>query len=488
MTVSGNKTNQAGPCMGMRQFGAIVGSPSVTALGGVIIAGTLLFAAPARAQSCPGNPDAIGTSRVLTLEPGEVSRVGKIQYPDTLPLNDHEVVLTFDDGPLPPYTDKILDILASQCVKATYFLVGQMAESFPATARRIYQDGHTIGTHSENHPTHFGQLPIDKMRWEIDEGIAHVAAALGSTEDVAPFFRIPGFARSDILERELAARSLVVFSADVVADDWHRHIKPAQIIARAMSRLEARGRGILLLHDIHPATVAALPGLLKAMKENGFHIVQLVPARPGEPPVIAGPAEQAEETVVWTPAAQAAMDDSVEVPKWPQSDLGAAVPAGLVVLPAPSVGSFDVGYFLAPNASSGDIEASLPLPDTSGADDSARQWSNQSLATPASSTPQLPAPSVADIGLPVLPPPSVGAAAVSKSSANPASAAAVSKPSAAPVGVAAHASLRHRHRRHRHVHAPAVKGQHASLFSTLAALLSPAQASSSAQSRTSRNF
>jgi hypothetical protein len=122
------------------------------------------------AANCPGHPDALGTSRVLALDPTEYPRVGRMQYPDSLPLNDKEVVLTFDDGPLLPYSNQILDILASQCVKATYFLVGEMARAFPATVRRIYEEGHTIGTHSEDHPTRFGQLPVEKMRHEIDWG------------------------------------------------------------------------------------------------------------------------------------------------------------------------------------------------------------------------------------------------------------------------------------------------------------------------------
>ena len=82
---------------------------------------------PALAETCPGNPDALGTSRVLTINPGEFTLIGTMQYEQTLALRDREVVITFDDGPLPPYTDIILDTLASQCVKATYFLVGQMA-------------------------------------------------------------------------------------------------------------------------------------------------------------------------------------------------------------------------------------------------------------------------------------------------------------------------------------------------------------------------
>ena len=228
--------------------------------------------------NCPGHPNALGTSRVFALDPTKYPRVGRMQYPDSLPLNDKEVVLTFDDGPILPYSDQILDILASQCVKATYFLVGEMARAFPATVNRIYEEGHTIGTHSEDHPTRFGQLPVEKMRHEIDWGISDVSAALGDPKYLAPFFRIPGLARSDLVESELAARGLSVFSSDTDADDWHHRISGQQIIALAMRRLEARGKGILLLHDIHPATVAALPGLLKELKDKDFHIVQVVPA------------------------------------------------------------------------------------------------------------------------------------------------------------------------------------------------------------------
>jgi peptidoglycan/xylan/chitin deacetylase (PgdA/CDA1 family) len=234
------------------------------------------------AANCPGHPDALGTSRVLAIDPAQYRRIGHMQYSDSLPLADKEVILTFDDGPILPYSNQILDILASQCVKATYFLVGEMARAFPATVRRIYEEGHTIGTHSEHHPIRFGQLPVERMRREIDRGISDVSAALGDPKYLAPFFRIPGLARSRLVESELAARGLSVFSSDSDADDWHHRISGQQIIALAMQRLEARGKGILLLHDIHPATVAALPGLLKALKNNGFRIVQVVPNAPAQ--------------------------------------------------------------------------------------------------------------------------------------------------------------------------------------------------------------
>jgi len=149
---------------------------------------------PAKAADCPGNPNALGTSRVLTVTPGEFTRLGRIQYPDTLPLNDHEVVITFDDGPIPPYTNIILEALASQCVKATYFLVGEMAHLHPEMVRRIYNAGHTIGTHSEDHPFAFQRLSAQRIEQEVDGGIASVDAALGDPRGVAPFFRIPALA------------------------------------------------------------------------------------------------------------------------------------------------------------------------------------------------------------------------------------------------------------------------------------------------------
>jgi peptidoglycan/xylan/chitin deacetylase (PgdA/CDA1 family) len=244
--------------------------------------GVIFASNSARAENCAANPDALGTSRVLTIDPGEYPRVGSMDHAAELPLTDKDVILTFDDGPVPRYTNPILDILAAQCVKATFFLVGEMARTHPATARRIYAEGHTIGTHSEDHPLRFGKLPIEKARWEIDEGIVEVGAALGDPKELAPFFRIPGLARSDAVEKELAARSLIAFGSDTVADDWHHRITPSKIIELAMKRLEARGKGILLLHDIHPATVAALPGLLKELKEKGFRVVQVVPAVPAQ--------------------------------------------------------------------------------------------------------------------------------------------------------------------------------------------------------------
>ena len=239
------------------------------------------FSVPASAE-CPGNPDALGTSRVLPMNPGEFTLLGTIQYKQTLPLKDNEVVITFDDGPLPPYTDIILDTLASQCVKATYFLVGQMAHAYPSIVRRIYNEGHTIGTHSQNHPRAFERLSRQRVEREVDGGINSVTAALGDANALSPFFRIPGFGRTTAIERFLEGKQLVIWSADVDTDDWWRGSSPEAIVQRAIRRLNAKGRGIILMHDIHRKTAMALPILLKELKANGYNVVHVVAA--GERP------------------------------------------------------------------------------------------------------------------------------------------------------------------------------------------------------------
>jgi hypothetical protein len=94
----------------------------------------------ARADDCP-RKGTLGTSRVLKVDAAAFPRVGLKNYPQTLPLRDHEVVLTFDDGPWPPTTPKVLQALASQCVRATFFLIGKPASEHPDLVKRIAAEG-----------------------------------------------------------------------------------------------------------------------------------------------------------------------------------------------------------------------------------------------------------------------------------------------------------------------------------------------------------
>ena len=377
----------------MRFAGIVSWTAALAAVGG--LAGVMSAAVPAYAGDCAGNPDAIGTSRTLMIDPAEYSRVGTFQY-QALPLQDHEVVLTFDDGPIPPHSTRVLDVLASQCVKANFFLVGEMARNFPWAVRRIYNEGHVIGTHSEDHPLHFGEMPVEKIRWEIDKGVADVAAALGDPYKMAPFFRFPGFDRSNIAEQEVAARHLVIFSTDTVEDDWHRHITAKQVTSLALSRLEKLGKGILLLHDIHPWTADALGPMLKELKEHGFHIVQVVPTPAS---VDAAVAAASELTVSWTMARQDAIDGSTVVPNWPAVS-PAPIPERIALL-VPDANTFKTDYSFIPVVAAGKIHTAAASESEAAPSLGAVLWPNRAVPAPIDSGARLPTPNVADIGWPV---------------------------------------------------------------------------------------
>jgi peptidoglycan/xylan/chitin deacetylase (PgdA/CDA1 family) len=289
---------------------------------------TCITAQTASAANCPGHPDALGTSRTLVVDPREHPRIGTMQYPETLPLEDHEVVLTFDDGPLPHNSNQVLDILASQCVKATFFTIGRMAEAFPEGVRKLRDAGHSIGTHTQNHPLSMNRMPVERARQEIDDGIASVKAALGDDAALTPFFRIPGLSRTEGVEDYLASQGIQTWSADFLADDW-RHISSSRVYDLAMKRLEETGRGILLLHDIQARTVAALPRILHELKARGYRIVHVVPATSEQP---ATPTEPLQ----WQLHPPS---ETVAISRWPR--IPNFVFASGDTLPAPSLSDSD---------------------------------------------------------------------------------------------------------------------------------------------------
>jgi peptidoglycan/xylan/chitin deacetylase (PgdA/CDA1 family) len=226
--------------------------------------------------ACPGNPNALGTSRVMEVSVEDYRRVGIMQYRTTIPLEDREVVLTFDDGPLPPYTTRVLETLSAECVRATFFIVGRMARAYPEHLRDVVRRGHTIATHSQTHPLIFPKLSQARGISEIEDGFSSTIAALGDPKLVAPWFRFPGLGRTNAFEQHLQRTGRSVWSAEIVGDDWLQ-ISADEVLKRTLSRIEARGRGIVLLHDIQPRTANMLPSLLRELKARGYRIVHLVP-------------------------------------------------------------------------------------------------------------------------------------------------------------------------------------------------------------------
>src|SRR3954469_17209657 len=282
----------------------------------------------ASAADCPGHPDAIGTSRTIVVDPRQYPLIGTMQYAKTLPLEDHEVVLTFDDGPLPKYSYQILNILAAHCAKATFFLVGRQANANPEGVRRARDAGHTVATHTQNHPGNMNRLPVDRAQKEIEDGIASVTAALADGTAPAPFFRIPGLGRSDVIESYAEANGLQIWSADFPADDW-LPVSSARVYDLAIQRLESKGKGVLLLHDIQARTVAALPRILNELKARGYRIVHVVPATPERPATPTDPSQWQMHPV----------SEQVATSRWPKIPNFAYTATS--ALPAPALADAD---------------------------------------------------------------------------------------------------------------------------------------------------
>lgn len=231
------------------------------------------------AEPCPGHPDALGTARVLAVDADTTPRVGRKSFPTTLPLQRKELVLTFDDGPWPRTTPKVLDALKNECVHATFFLLGRNVAASPAIARRELAEGHTLGHHTYSHPLLDHMAPA-KAEAEIERGIAQDELTLYGqhrSDPTTPFFRFPGFASNAALLHYLQTRHIVVFGADVWASDW-LPMSPAQELQLMLARIERVGSGIVLFHDTKSQTAAMLPAFLRELKRRGYHIVHVLPA------------------------------------------------------------------------------------------------------------------------------------------------------------------------------------------------------------------
>jgi peptidoglycan-N-acetylglucosamine deacetylase len=293
-----------------------------------VLCAMLFGCAATQAADCPGHPDAIGTSRTIVVDTRAHPRLGTMQYSETLPLRDHDVVLTFDDGPLPKNSNQVLQILADQCVKATFFTIGEQAVANPEGVRKLAAAGHTIGTHSQTHPLTFPKMSLEQATKQIEDGFASTAKALNDPSVMAPFFRFPGLNRSDVAEAYLASKGIQVWSTDFLADDWH-HISSARVYDLAVKRLEAKGKGILLLHDIQARTVGALPNILRYLKAHGYRIVHVVPATAQQPATPTDP----EDWQFYPPS------ETVPIARWPKvPSFTFAEAEGLI---APALSDFD---------------------------------------------------------------------------------------------------------------------------------------------------
>jgi peptidoglycan/xylan/chitin deacetylase (PgdA/CDA1 family) len=239
---------------------------SAVTFAALAIAG-MSFGLPAAAAGC--GADALGTSRTLTLK-REYGAWGTAQHP-ALPLNKGEVVLTFDDGPRPETTPLVLKALADQCVKATFFMIGNNIAQFPDLARRVVREGHSTAMHSNTHPDLRTLTPEDQLA-DLKKVQDVYQATFGKA---APAYRFPMLAETPTLMSTLKAGNIGVFSMDIGIDDWQANVTTGLLAARLLENLKATGGGIILMHDAYGPPAKALPILLKILREYGYKVVHL---------------------------------------------------------------------------------------------------------------------------------------------------------------------------------------------------------------------
>jgi peptidoglycan/xylan/chitin deacetylase (PgdA/CDA1 family) len=284
-------------------------------------------AAAATAAEC--GPDKLGTSRVVEVGTKGGLLVGLKTYPAAIPLADHEVILTFDDGPDERSTPLVLKALADQCVRATFFAIGYKLDALPLLARREVEEGHNVANHTYSHPQPtLTFMPDSAARADILKGMIAVErdaygqsfpdgepTDLGKLKLHAPFFRFPGFADTADLRTWFADNDVAIFGTDLWASDWIP-MKPDEELKLILGRLEKARRGMLLFHDNRPWTAEMLPTFLAELKKRGYRVVHVV-AGPGAGPTEPAPAGWVSETGRVTGAFKPRLDKNAAPPPGP---------------------------------------------------------------------------------------------------------------------------------------------------------------------------
>src|SRR5215472_16513763 len=172
--------------------------------------------APAAPAAKCDNPNALGVARVVEIDTTGGPGFGFEHFKAYDFLKDHEVVLTFDDGPWPGNTPAVLKALADQCTKALFFPVGKHAVWHPEILKQVAAAGHTVGSHTWSHAD-LSKLTVDQAKEEFEKGASAVRAALGTSE--ASFFRFPGLRNPPEMLTYLGTRNIGIFSTDMDSFD-----------------------------------------------------------------------------------------------------------------------------------------------------------------------------------------------------------------------------------------------------------------------------
>src|SRR3984885_1019428 len=220
--------------------------------------------APSPAKSAPAcdKPDGMGLARTVEIDTTGGPAFGTEHFKQYDFLRDKEVVLTFDDGPWPENTPAVLKALQDNCLKATFFEIGEHATWRPDLTKLLVAAGMTVGSHTWSHKD-LAKNPyakdIEQAKQEIEMGVSAVTMAAGTP--IAPFFRFPDLQQPPDLITYLGTRNIATFSTEIDSFDFKIH-KPDDVIKSVLTKLEKNGKGIVLMHDFQKGTAEAMPQLL----------------------------------------------------------------------------------------------------------------------------------------------------------------------------------------------------------------------------------
>src|SRR5207237_1921871 len=242
-------------------------------------------AAPAASSSCPGNPNALGVSRVVEIDTTGGPGFGFEHFKTHDFLREGEVVLPVDNGPWPKTTPAVLAALQAHCTKAIFFPIGLHATYEPGILKQVAAAGHAVGSHTWCHQDLSktkGHCQINGKtqsveydpKDEIEKGISAVRWAVGAP--TAPYFRFPALRQPQELVDYLGKRNIAIFSTDMDSFDFKMR-KPEQVRQSIMAKLKKHGKGIVLMHDFQHATAEAAMDLLNDLKAGGYKVVFMKP-------------------------------------------------------------------------------------------------------------------------------------------------------------------------------------------------------------------
>ena len=177
--------------------------------------------------------------------------------------NLHEVVLTFDDGPSPALTPKLLDTLARQNVKAMFFVLGQLLGTAAGQniIKRAFAEGHIIANHSFDHPN-LQTLSLAQVKSQFKR----TQDLIGACAHPMKFVRQPYGSTNPSIDKLLKDEGYTKLLWNVDSMDWDRRFKPTAWIDNAMRQINNRPDSIVLMHDIHSTTVNNVETLIKKIK------------------------------------------------------------------------------------------------------------------------------------------------------------------------------------------------------------------------------